>query len=475
MLTQDSIKRQRKPLVYDEVRELIYSCKSQVEMAEKLHCSKHKVSDFIRESGLYKEYCEAHNLPYNAEYANRVCSVCGDNTGLHRYKGVDYCKRHYLQMYRHGKILESTIYDKNDYEFDGDKVYIVLKDKNQNIKCKAIIDKDDYDKVGKYKWYEVDGYCVTKGIDKNNAIDIGNVIFDNYEVMYDHRDKNRLNNTKINLREVTAQQNAMNMGKKYNNTSGVTGVQLQTTKKKWTAVMTYKYETLWGGVHESFDEAVLSRAKMEVSHFHEYSPNYKEDTMLNTIIYVSWDDWKTKKLSLNLRGDIVENKILVDNSFDVKDIVYDDLVNYKEPSTFIGCCYCDWKCCKEQNIDISICQNNDLHNSPNHQVNIDTVIEQHIQDNLSKAIVFGGLEPMLQFEEIYNFIFRLRNKYKCNDPVIIYTGYCPEELSYQLSRMKILSNIVVKFGRFIPDRPKRYDDILGVTLISDNQYAERIS
>lgn len=36
-------------------------------------------------------------------------------------------------------------------------------------------------------------------------------------------------------------------------------------------------------------------------------------------------------------------------------------------------------------------------------------------------------------------------------------------------------NIVVKFGRYIPGQEKHYDEVLGVYLASDNQYAEKIS
>ena len=37
-----------------------------------------------------------------------------------------------------------------------------------------------------------------------------------------------------------------------------------------------------------------------------------------------------------------------------------------------------------------------------------------------------------------------------------------------------LQNIIVKFGRYIPDTDQRYDEVLGVILASDNQYAERL-
>lgn len=41
-----------------------------------------------------------------------------------------------------------------------------------------------------------------------------------------------------------------------------------------------------------------------------------------------------------------------------------------------------------------------------------------------------------------------------------------------LSRYK---NVIVKFGRFIPNQEPHYDETLWVNLASNNQYARRIS
>ena len=38
--------------------------------------------------------------------------------------------------------------------------------------------------------------------------------------------------------------------------------------------------------------------------------------------------------------------------------------------------------------------------------------------------------------------------------------------------MNCCGRVIIKWGRFIPDMPRRVDPILGVTLASDNQYAE---
>ena len=51
----------------------------------------------------------------------------------------------------------------------------------------------------------------------------------------------------------------------------------------------------------------------------------------------------------------------------------------------------------------------------------------------------------------------------------------PEEIIDQVEKLMDFKNIIIKFGRYIPDRPSKFDEVLGVTLASDNQYAERIS
>ena len=92
------------------------------------------------------------------------------------------------------------------------------------------------------------------------------------------------------------------------------------------------------------------------------------------------------------------------------------------------------------------------------------------------ACPHGGLdivEPMEQFEEIYTFIEKLRTKYNCNDDVVIYTGYTEKECSDAgwIQKLCVFNNIVIKFGRFVPNQASHYDKVLGVNLASDNQYA----
>lgn len=140
---------------------------------------------------------------------------------------------------------------------------------------------------------------------------------------------------------------------------------------------------------------------------------------------------------------------------------------------FIGATSCDWKCCKEQNLPCSICQNYSW--SKNEIKNIDNqiLIDSYVNNDLTEAIVFGGLEPFLQFDELIEFIKEFRKI--SQDDIVIYTGYNENEIEAKINKLKEFKNIIVKFGRYIPNKPSRYDEILGVTLASDNQYTKRIS
>lgn len=153
----------------------------------------------------------------------------------------------------------------------------------------------------------------------------------------------------------------------------------------------------------------------------------------------------------------------------VKNIVDEDFVNYKRPSMFISTSICDWKCCKEQHLDVSICQNADIVKQPTIDISADEIFRRYISNPISEVVVFGGLESFLQFDEMYEVIKTFRDN-GCNDIIIIYTGYEIKEISEQCNKLKAdFNNIILKTGRYIPNHQPHYDEILGINLISDNQ------
>ena len=158
----------------------------------------------------------------------------------------------------------------------------------------------------------------------------------------------------------------------------------------------------------------------------------------------------------------------------IKGLVDEDFVNYKKPSMFIGVSKCNWKCCIEQHIDVSVCQNSSLANSKDIDISIEEIFDRYINNPITKSIVIGGLEPFLQFNDVVYLISTFRQR-KCSDDFVIYTGYYYKEIESAIKILLEFENIIIKYGRFIPNQTKHFDEILGVYLASDNQYAEKIS
>lgn len=155
----------------------------------------------------------------------------------------------------------------------------------------------------------------------------------------------------------------------------------------------------------------------------------------------------------------------------LKSIIYEDYVNYRVPSLFLGTCYCDWKCCREAGVDV--CQNAFLASYPIVELPDREIVGGYLSDPLTHAVVIGGLEPFMQAKELACFIRAFRDA--CDDDIVIYTGYTLEELSEHLERLMRYTGIVLKVGRYIPGQTPHYDAVLGVELASDNQRGVRIS
>lgn len=155
----------------------------------------------------------------------------------------------------------------------------------------------------------------------------------------------------------------------------------------------------------------------------------------------------------------------------IKNIVEEDFVNYLKPSMFILFNKCTFKCDKEAGC--TVCQNSALANEPNIDISAIEIVSRYLKNPITKAIVFGGLEPWDSQFDMEQLIMEFR-KYT-NDDIVIYTGYTEEELKNKISKISCYKNIIIKYGRFIPNQEKHYDEVLGVELASPNQYARRIS
>lgn len=152
------------------------------------------------------------------------------------------------------------------------------------------------------------------------------------------------------------------------------------------------------------------------------------------------------------------------------DIIDEDFINYKKPCMTIMMPFCTFKCDKE--CGKQVCQNSDLASAPKIDIPTKKIIQRYLNNPISESVVFQGLEPMDSFYQVINFVKKFREV--SSDDIVIYTGYTKKEIQWYLTFFKDFDNIIIKYGRFIPDQKSHFDEVLGVNLVSDNQYAERL-
>ena len=165
----------------------------------------------------------------------------------------------------------------NAFEIQEDYV-IMYTSKNEPF----YIDLEDFEKVRDICWWRRDdGYIL--GYVKGRTVRLHRYIMncpEGYDV--DHKNHDKSNNRKYNLRITTRSQNNMNKGLQSNNTSGVTGVCWDNYYQKWIAQIKVNNKNIRLGGFYNFEDAVRSRKEAENKYFGEYSyENTQENLSLN--------------------------------------------------------------------------------------------------------------------------------------------------------------------------------------------------
>ena len=151
----------------------------------------------------------------------------------------------------------------------------------------------------------------------------------------------------------------------------------------------------------------------------------------------------------------------------IKGLISEDFVNYKKPAMTIMFPYCTFKCGTEY------CQNSPLSKADNIEMDISDIVIRYLNNPITESVVMQGLEPFDSWNDLIEFVKHLRES--TDDDIVIYTGYYKEEIIDKVEILRKYNNIIIKYGRFLYNDKPIFDDILGITLASSNQYAERIS
>lgn len=152
---------------------------------------------------------------------------------------------------------------------------------------------------------------------------------------------------------------------------------------------------------------------------------------------------------------------------EIKGLISEDFINYKKPSMTIMFPHCTFKCSEE------LCQNSPLAKQKSIFLEIDDIVTRYINNPITESIVMQGLEPFDSWNDLLELIAKIRDF--TDDDIVIYTGYNKDEIENKVCILSKYKNIIIKYGRYIPNQENHYDDVLGVYLASNNQYAEKIS
>ena len=175
-----------------------------------------------------------------------------------------------------------TKFDANEIVIKENHAEIILYNSFNEEKGRAIIDLDNVCLCKKAKWYlRPDGYVATNDYDGLGYTYLHLLILNkNSNKFYgDHKDGNKLNNLRENLREATYSQNGMNKKIRSNNTSGRVGVHFDKKKEKWCSMICFNKKHINLGYYDSFEEAVKIREEAELKYFKEFRPS--EDRLKN--------------------------------------------------------------------------------------------------------------------------------------------------------------------------------------------------
>ena len=91
----------------------------------------------------------------------------------------------------------------------------------------------------------------------------------------------------------------------------------------------------------------------------------------------------------------------------IKGLIDEDFTNYKKPSMYIAFPNCNFKCDREARC--AICQNSALVNEKDIDISLIEIVSRYVKNPITKALVFGGLEPFDSMLDLFAIIIELRN------------------------------------------------------------------
>lgn len=137
----------------------------------------------------------------------------------------------------------------------------------------ALVDDEDFENLNQYKWYiGATGYTIRGDFENGNGNYMHSHIMNTPQGSFtDHRDLNKLNNQKSNLRICNRSENGSNRGKQVNNTSGYKGVVWDKFNSKWIAQIMVNQKHIKLGRYVDIEDAIEAYRVASIKYFGEFA------------------------------------------------------------------------------------------------------------------------------------------------------------------------------------------------------------
>jgi hypothetical protein len=173
----------------------------------------------------------------------------------------------------YGEIQDKTIRDRNDVLILDNYAEIILRNRNKDEIARGLISLDDVELIKEIKWHlRNDGY-IGSNKPKNGTLLHRYIMNPQESKVVDHKNRNKLDCRRDNLRVCTQSENNKNSGMRKDNSSGVRGIRVN----KGNAIRPYVAEIFVNnkkihlGCYETLEEAEKVRRNAEIEYFGEFA------------------------------------------------------------------------------------------------------------------------------------------------------------------------------------------------------------
>lgn len=139
----------------------------------------------------------------------------------------------------------------------------------------AQVDDVDFDWLNQWKWYYLSSGYAARDVTinyKKTCILMHTVLAVALGFSSpDHKNRDRLDNRRSNLRPASRFQQLQNTRRRSDNTSGYKGVWWNASRNRWTVRLQFEGKLIWGGSFLSKEEAALSYDRLAKKFFGEFA------------------------------------------------------------------------------------------------------------------------------------------------------------------------------------------------------------